>query len=227
MPARFVTNEVVTDRACIAPFFSDLDISTCDIVSVTYVCVCVCMCVCIHVCVCACIKERETHTYARTHAHTRTERERAIVRERERERVREGGRARKNKHVRHILCYKMYKMLDGMKHHTQSQSMFTFCLIKPYQPFNPNKDIHNTQSNHIFTQREREYKKKSKHVLVWKPLLQIFAHLCLILLCGPSSRRETVPVDFLSVGEASIQFSDVVNTLGVTLDGELSVEQHV
>ena len=36
MPARFVTNEVVTNRAGIAPFFSHLDISTCDIV-----CVCV------------------------------------------------------------------------------------------------------------------------------------------------------------------------------------------
>ena len=42
--ARFVTNEVVTNRAGIAPFFSHLDISTCDIVSVTYVCVCVRAC---------------------------------------------------------------------------------------------------------------------------------------------------------------------------------------
>ena len=64
--------------------------------------------------------------------------------ERERERVREGERARKNKnkqtnkqkHVRHILCCKMYKTLHGMKHHTQSQSTFSFYLIKPYQPFN-------------------------------------------------------------------------------------------
>ena len=45
----------------------------------------------------------------------------------------------------------MYKTLHGMKHHTQSQSTFCFYLIKPYQPFNQ-KDIHNTQSNHIFTQ---------------------------------------------------------------------------
>ena len=37
--------------------------------------------------------------------------------ERERERVREGERARK-KHVRHILCCKMYTTLHGMKHHT-------------------------------------------------------------------------------------------------------------
>ena len=39
MPAGFVTNEVVTNRAGIAPFFSHLDISTCDTVSATYVCV--------------------------------------------------------------------------------------------------------------------------------------------------------------------------------------------
>ena len=45
-----------------------------------------------------------------------------------------------------------------------------------------------------------------------------------VLLCGPSSRRETVPVDCLSVGKASIPFSNVVKTLGVTLDAELSME---
>ena len=48
-----------------------------------------------------------------------------------------------------------------------------------------------------------------------------------VLLCGPSSRRETVPVDCLSAGEASIPFSNVLKTLGVTLDAELSMEQHV
>ena len=48
-----------------------------------------------------------------------------------------------------------------------------------------------------------------------------------VLLCGPSSRRETVPVDCLSVGEGSIPFSNVVKTFGVTLDAELSMEQHV
>ena len=37
IPARFVTNELVTNRAGIAPFFISVDISTCDIVSVTYV----------------------------------------------------------------------------------------------------------------------------------------------------------------------------------------------
>ena len=39
MPSRFVTNDVVTNRAGIAPFLSHLGISTCDIVSVTCVCV--------------------------------------------------------------------------------------------------------------------------------------------------------------------------------------------
>ena len=42
MPARFVTNEVVTNCAGIVTFFSHLDIGTCDIV---------CVCVCVHVCV--------------------------------------------------------------------------------------------------------------------------------------------------------------------------------
>ena len=37
---RFVTKEVVTNRAGIAPSFFHLYISTCDIVSVTCVCVC-------------------------------------------------------------------------------------------------------------------------------------------------------------------------------------------
>ena len=61
MPARFFTNEVVTNRAGIAPFFSHLDVSTCDIVSVTCVCVCVRACVraCERACVRASKRERE------------------------------------------------------------------------------------------------------------------------------------------------------------------------
>ena len=47
-----------------------------------------------------------------------------------------------------------------------------------------------------------------------------------VLLCGLSSRRETVPVDCLSVGEASVPFSNVVKTLRVTVDAELSTEEH-
>ena len=65
MPARFVTNEVVTNRAGIAPFFSHLDISTCGIVSVTYVCVCVCVCMC--VCVRACVHQREREKERESH----------------------------------------------------------------------------------------------------------------------------------------------------------------
>ena len=48
-----------------------------------------------------------------------------------------------------------------------------------------------------------------------------------VLLCGPLPRREPVPVDCLSTGEASIPFSNVVKTLGVTLDAELSMEQNI
>ena len=47
----------------------------------------------------------------------------------------------------------------------------------------------------------------------------------LVLLCGPLSRKESVPVDNLSVGEASIPFSSVVKTLGVTVDAALSFDQ--
>ena len=48
-----------------------------------------------------------------------------------------------------------------------------------------------------------------------------------VLLCGPPSRRESVPADSLSVGEAPIPFSSVVKTLGVTLDAALPFDQHV
>ena len=58
MPARFVTNEVVTNRAGIALCFSHLDISTCDIVSVFCVCMCVCG-ACVRACVRACVHQRE------------------------------------------------------------------------------------------------------------------------------------------------------------------------
>ena len=48
-----------------------------------------------------------------------------------------------------------------------------------------------------------------------------------VLLCGPPSRRESVPVDSLQAGEASSPLSSVVKTLGVTLDVALSFDQHV
>ena len=56
MPARFVTNEVVSNRAGIAPFFSHLDISVHVILCVSLVCVRVCVCVCVCVCVRACVR---------------------------------------------------------------------------------------------------------------------------------------------------------------------------
>ena len=68
-----------------------------------------------------------------------------------------------------------------------------------------------------------------RQIKIWMPKnkLKLNEQKTEVLLCGPSSRRETVPVDCLSVGEASIPFSNVVKTLGVTLDAELSMEQHV
>ena len=69
-----------------------------------------------------------------------------------------------------------------------------------------------------------------QQIKIWKTKnkLKLNEQKTEVLLCGPSSRRETVPVDCLLVGrEASIPFSNVVKTLGVTLDAELSMEQHV
>ena len=68
-----------------------------------------------------------------------------------------------------------------------------------------------------------------RQIKIWmtKNKLKLNEQKTEVLLCGPSSRRETVPVDCLSAGKASILFSNVVKTLGVTLDAELSMEQHV
>ena len=102
----------------------------------------------------------ETETDRQRQINRQTDRDRAPASERERERESqresEGEKARK-KHVRHILCYKMYKTLQRMKHHIQSQSLLSFYFINKYQPFNQIfilylRDIHNTQSDHIFTQ---------------------------------------------------------------------------
>ena len=48
-----------------------------------------------------------------------------------------------------------------------------------------------------------------------------------VLHCGPPSRRESVPDDSLSVGEASIPFSSVVKTLAVTLFAALPFDHNV
>ena len=45
--------------------------------------------------------------------------------------------------------------------------------------------------------------------------------------CRPPSRRESVPVDSLLVGEVSIPLSSAVKILGVTLDAALSLGQQV
>ena len=90
------------------------------------------------------VRERESET--------QTDRKRKIkVKDGEREGKRE-NKSKQKTHVRHIVCYKMYKTL-----HTQSQSIFTFYFMNKYQPFNQRmvvylRDIHNTQSNHNFTQ---------------------------------------------------------------------------
>ena len=65
-----------------------------------------------------------------------------------------------------------------------------------------------------------------RQIKIWmtKNKLKLNEQKTEVLLCGPSSRRETVSVDCLSVGEASIPSSNVVKTLGVTLDAELSME---
>ena len=91
-------------------------------------------------------RERETNRERETETHRERDRDRETETDTERDRdtqraiaiekESEGGRESEKKHVRHTLCYKMHKTLHGMKHHTQSQSTFTFYLIKPYQPFN-------------------------------------------------------------------------------------------
>ena len=75
----------------------------------------------------------------------------------------------------------------------------------------------------------RNFESCCRQIKIWmtKNKLKLNEQKTEVLLCGPSSRRETVPVDCLSVGEASIPFSNVVKTLAVTLDAELSMEQHV
>ena len=79
------------------------------------------------------VTERETDRQTETEGTT----ERAIASEIEREggRESENRKSSKIRNDRHILCCKMYKTLHGIKHHTQSESTFTFCLIKPSQPF--------------------------------------------------------------------------------------------
>ena len=109
MPARFVTNEVVTNRAGIATFFIWILVHVILYVSPLCVCVracvracvrpcvraCVCACVnacvrtCVRACVCdgvsACVKERERQRQRQRHRERQKDRDRAIAREKERE----------------------------------------------------------------------------------------------------------------------------------------------
>jgi hypothetical protein len=48
-----------------------------------------------------------------------------------------------------------------------------------------------------------------------------------VLLCGPPCRRESVPVDSLSVAGTTIPFSDVVKTLGVYFDADLNFQNQI
>ena len=77
--------------------------------------------------------------------------------ERERERVREGERAREskkeNKHVRHILCTHKNVQDATWNKTLHPKSVHVYLLSHQTIPaIQSNKDIHNTQSNHIFTQ---------------------------------------------------------------------------
>jgi hypothetical protein len=48
-----------------------------------------------------------------------------------------------------------------------------------------------------------------------------------VLVCGPKQRRELLPRQSIKVGDSQIQFSEVVRTLGVLLDAELSMADHI
>ena len=79
--------------------------------------------------------------------------------ERERERVREGERVRKNNNMLGTYYATKCTRLHGMKHHTQSQSTFSFYLIKPYQPFSQTR----TSTTHNQT--------------TFSPSLRIYSHI--------------------------------------------------
>ena len=111
-------------------------------------------------------KDTHRHTRARTHARTPRKRER------------EGGRARKNKHVRHIIIMLQNVQDAAWNETSHPQSVHVYLLSHQTIPaIQSNKDIHNTQSNHIFTQRESIKKSPS---MSWFGnfyfSLQIFAH---------------------------------------------------
>ena len=98
-------------------------------------------------------------------------------------------REREKKDFRHVLCYKIYKTLHGMKHHTQSQSTFSFCLIKLYQPFSQTRTstTHNQTTFHrvsvsivIFHTAHRATGRSSLVVYIYTKQYRIFrlARVC-------------------------------------------------
>ena len=48
-----------------------------------------------------------------------------------------------------------------------------------------------------------------------------------VLLCGPKARRDQIDCNSLQVGEASISFADSVRDLGLIIDSELSMVDHI
>ena len=105
----------------------------CDTYGFWCVCVCVCVCVCARACLRACVKERERVT--------QRGRQNECVRQNEREKG-EGERhtgknERERERERERVTHRVHVYL--LSHQT----------IPAIQS---NKDIHNTQSNHIFTQ---------------------------------------------------------------------------
>ena len=55
--------------------------------------------------------------------------------------------------------------------------------------------------------------------------LKLNEHKMEVPVCGPSYRREGVPVDMLVVSNARIHFSSAVKLLGRHLESDLSVEK--
>ena len=85
-----------------------------------------------------------------------TEGERAIVREKESES--EGGMESEKKQT--CQAHMLQNVQDAAwKETSHPKSVYVYLLSHQTIPAIQSNDIHNTQSNHIFTHREREYKK--------------------------------------------------------------------
>ena len=102
-----------------------------------------------------------------------------------------------------------------------------FCTDYHFFPTIPNC-IHAYQLN-LSLSALRNVESCCRQIKIWmtKNKLKLNEQKTEAPLSGPSSRKETVPVDCLSVSEASIAFSSVVKTHGITSDCEPSMEQHI